>query len=268
MALGYMIESFKNGSLSNPELKALFLNLLMLQDIGFLKPNVIVEPYMHNSPLWSLSYEWWFYMLYFPIQNFIRSKKTQSLVVFSIAIASSLAYGLYPEFIPRVLMYISIWWTGVFLSNKYIANSSMSIYELKIPLVSLFTICIILSIQTLTFISSGHSASIGIHPFLEARHHVFALLVIILAIAWNKHKWIFFDKIFAPFAILAPMSYVIYISHYYLVANANYLAFLNNNTIAWVGYIICLLIFSWFVEIVLHPKLQRIFLQKTIASKK
>ena len=49
MALGYAIESFRAGFLVNPEIKSLILNLLMLQDISSLKPNVIVDPYTQKT---------------------------------------------------------------------------------------------------------------------------------------------------------------------------------------------------------------------------
>ena len=39
-------------------------NLLMLQD-NELKPGNWFVPLFDNGPLWSLSYEWWFYMLFF-----------------------------------------------------------------------------------------------------------------------------------------------------------------------------------------------------------
>ncbi len=45
-------------------------NLLMFQDFSYAKPGVFVSPFLGNSPLWSLSYEWWFYMLFFPIFRF------------------------------------------------------------------------------------------------------------------------------------------------------------------------------------------------------
>jgi peptidoglycan/LPS O-acetylase OafA/YrhL len=40
-----------------------FRNVLCFQDIVSLKPNVI-SAYMGNGVLWSLSYEWWFYIIF------------------------------------------------------------------------------------------------------------------------------------------------------------------------------------------------------------
>ena len=265
MILGYVIESVRIGGFADPKIRELFLNLLMVQDISSLKPNVIVDPYMHNSPLWSLSYEWWFYMLFFPVISIFKSQKTQAIVIYSTAIISTLIYLFLPYFVPRVLMYASIWWTGVYLSNQYIYGSSMGFSELRLPILSLLTISVLLGGNALVFMYSSNSLSLGVHPFLEFRHHAFALMVTIGAITWNKYSWIGFSRIFYPFLFLAPISYVIYISHHYLVVDARYFSFLNNKILEWAIYMLCLIIFSWFIEVLLYPKLQRALLNITNA---
>lgn len=261
-----MIESMRTGGLADPELKHLGLNLLMLQDIGSLKPNTIVEPYLHNSPLWSLSYEWWFYMLFFPVVTYLKSENSQSAFIFGLAMVSAFAYTLYPNFVLRLFMYVGIWWVGVYLSNKYIAGSLMDFSALKTPILCLLAMCGILFAQVYYFVSTGKSASIGVHPYLEFRHMAFSFVVVILAMVWHKVRWIGFDLIFKPFIILAPMSYVIYISHIYLVADASYLQFLKNGYLEWIGYLLFLFMFAYILEVVVYPKLQRKFLTLTMAS--
>src|SRR5258706_12200774 len=44
------------------QIKVLIGNLLMLQDSGTVGRKLGVEPFGANTPLWSLAYEWWFYM--------------------------------------------------------------------------------------------------------------------------------------------------------------------------------------------------------------
>ena len=59
-----IILKFLNNDL-NIDFYSFIINLLMLQDIGSLKPGTFAEPFLGNSPLWSLTYEWWFYMIFF-----------------------------------------------------------------------------------------------------------------------------------------------------------------------------------------------------------
>ena len=264
MLLGYLIVCARAGNFVDPELSNLGLNLLMLQDIGSLKPNTIVEPYLHNAPLWSLSYEWWFYMLFFPVCTYFKTEKAQSDFVFGLAIISAVAYVIHPNFVFRLLMYVGIWWAGVYLSRHYLRGLPMDFKALKRPILCLLAVCLILFAKVLAFISSGENASIGISPFLELRHVAFALSMIIAAILWNKYGWVGFNYTLKPFAKLAPISYVIYISHYYLVTDASYLSFIGNDYLEWLGYLVCLLVFSYTLEVILYPLLQRKFLKATM----
>jgi len=67
MITQYTILSVENGMLINPQWLQLSGNIFMLQDVATLKPNVICSPYLGNYPLWSLSYEWWFYMSFYMV---------------------------------------------------------------------------------------------------------------------------------------------------------------------------------------------------------
>ncbi|MFT6406591.1 MAG: peptidoglycan/LPS O-acetylase OafA/YrhL, partial [Arenicella sp.] len=213
MLLGWLIASSRVDGWANPQLIQLLLNLLMLQDIGF-KPNVIVAPYMGNSPLWSLSYEWWFYMLYYPIQRYIVSTALQQRLVYSVAVLATLIYIISPTFIPRILMYLSIWWMGVALSNVYLSNQRISFRKIRFALFGLALVCIV---NLLNIALAPEIESVGVHPLLEFRHHAFALLVVSGALVWQHFKWRYFDRLFRPFLIFAPMSYAIYISHIYFI---------------------------------------------------
>jgi peptidoglycan/LPS O-acetylase OafA/YrhL len=266
MLLGYLVESVRAGSLVDPEFKNLGLNLLMLQDVSSLKPNTIVEPYLHNSPLWSLSYEWWFYMLFYPVVTLVKTEKSQSNIVFCMAVISSLAYVAYPNFTTRLLMYMGIWWAGVYLSNVSIAGLQIGFATLKKPIFSLLAICVILYANYYFTQPLVESMSIGVHPFLEFRHMLFAFCVVVFAVVWSKIGWIGFDFVFKPFMFFAPMSYVIYISHYYLVTDARYLSFLRYNSLEWSVYFLNLLIFAYVVEVIAYPKSQRNFLKLTLAK--
>ncbi|NJR69233.1 MAG: acyltransferase, partial [Synechococcales cyanobacterium CRU_2_2] len=119
LPLGYLIASDNQSQLINPDWKSLGLNLLMVQDIASVKPAVLARPYMDNLPLWSLSYEWWFYMLFYPIVTYVKSPERQSQFVWILGVVSALLYALHPNAILRVLMYLSIWWLGVQLSQLY-----------------------------------------------------------------------------------------------------------------------------------------------------
>ena len=255
-ALGYIHISMKYDIFIDPDLGTLLKNIFMLQDIESLKPNVLTSPYMGDSPLWSLSYEWWFYMLYFPIQK-INSFKKQSLVVFFVTIFSAIFYVFYPHFIFRLLTYLSIWWAGVFISNVSLNKEILTIKNCQPILYFLGVINLILVTSLIIFLRDGGKARIGIHPFLEVRHHMFAVFAILAAILWRKYNWRGYNLIIGPFKFFAPISYVIYISHEYLVVDATYLNFIGNRVLEFVCYMLVLFIFSWIIELKIYPIMSR-----------
>ena len=259
MALGYLLECYDVGEIVNAHPRELVLNLLMLQDISSLKPNVVVDPYMHNSPLWSLSYEWWFYMLYFQVQKYVSSNNRKDALVFSLSIVSALVYVYCPTFLPRLLMYMSIWWLGVVLSNKYMAGESISMKSLAIPLSGILTIFLICGFGVYRTAMTETLVGMGVHPILEMRDHFSALVIVGIGVFWKSKNWILFDKMVKPFLLFAPISYVVYISHHYFVVSANYFSFIDNKSLEFTAYLAMLLIFSYVVEIIVYPRILKKF---------
>ena len=259
MVLGYLMECYGAGEVANAQPRELMLNLLMLQDISSLKPNVVVDPYMHNSPLWSLSYEWWFYMLYFQVQKHVSSNSQKDVFVFCLSIVAAWVYIYFPTFIPRLLMYMSIWWLGVMLSNKYMAGEAISMQSLAIPLSGILVIFLICGFGVYRTAMTGSLAGMGVHPILEMRDHFSALVIVVSAVFWKSQNWIFFDKMVKPFLFFAPISYVVYISHYYFVVSAHYFSFMGNKFLEFMAYMAMLLAFSYIVEIIAYPRILKRF---------
>lgn len=256
--MGYAIECFRVAGLADPKLKDLLLNVLMLQDMAALKPNVIVSSYMHNTPLWSLSYEWWFYMLFFPIVTIIKTPRTAGYLVFGLSIAAALLYVVWPTFAPRLLMYMAIWWAGAHLAQAYMDKAGrIGLKDFLAPVAAIGTICAVLAVDNLLHRAAGGALTFGVHPFLELRHFAFSLVVLVGAYVWMKARWVLFDRVFGLFALAAPISYSVYISHKYLVANATYLAFLNSPILEFVLYSAVMVAFCIALEIYFYPWVRR-----------
>jgi peptidoglycan/LPS O-acetylase OafA/YrhL len=256
--LNYFIYFFNKSNTINIDWYNFIGNIFMLQDMSSLKPNVIATPFLGNLPLWSLSYEWWFYMLYFPIVMFIKDKS--SSFVYVLGVISALTYIIYPNFINREFCYFVIWWGGVVLARCYAENNEIKFSDLKNLILILFVIIVILSVNA---ILNYDGKSIGISPILEIRHFVFALILILIAVKWYKMKWIYFDFIFGIFKKVAPISYCLYISHYFLISNANYLDnVVSNSTIKLIIYITNCVIISYLIERKIYPKINNYLIKK------
>ncbi|MFZ0408477.1 MAG: acyltransferase family protein [Cyanobium sp.] len=226
-------------------------NLLMLQDFESGKPNVIV-PTLFASALWSLHYEWWFYMVYHPLATRVAKGK-QSFLVAAIAIIAAILYTGKPLPLTGLLMYFLIWWAGVDLARSYIANGKVLLRDILPTMLSISVVGAILLGEVLShYRLSGGTIRPGIHPILELRHFAAAFATLIAALAWQKARWFGFSLL-KPGLLIAPISHSLYIAHQPFLADATYPRGIHNIVIQYSLYLAVLLGFCWFTEIKLYP---------------
>ena len=91
------------------------------------------------------------------------------------------------------------------------------------------------------------------------RHFGFATVALVAAVGWHRIGWIGF-AVFKPFAVLAPISYGIYISHFKIVRGRGYLEFIGNPYLEYVAAIALVVVVASLLERVFYPPLRRLFL--------
>jgi peptidoglycan/LPS O-acetylase OafA/YrhL len=256
--LAYLIKCYAEGSFVDPETQTLLGNLFMLQDVISLKPNVISATYMGNGVLWSLSYEWWFYMLFFILSDRIKPTKLNGWVNV-ITIIAAISYLFYPFILNRIIMYFAIWWIGVRFAEIYLKGEIYTFTSIKnYAYILLFILGILgLNLYINFEYTKVYNYPLVAFPFIELRHFTFAFLAMFAGVIWNKLNWFGFDELFGIFKYLAPFSYVIYISHHYLVVEATYLSFINNKIIEYTLYLLFMFLFSYLIEVVLYTKIKK-----------
>ncbi|SDX07854.1 Peptidoglycan/LPS O-acetylase OafA/YrhL, contains acyltransferase and SGNH-hydrolase domains [Lutibacter oricola] len=256
--IGYLLKCYSEGALANPEWKTLLGNIFMLQDVISLKPNVVSPTYMGNGLLWSLSYEWWFYMLFIFLTKKISKTKINTLVNI-IVIVAAISYLIYPFIVNRIAMYFAIWWIGVKFADIYLTGGK---YSFKSMLPYAYVVALIITILGLNFYlnfsyTKIYKYPLVAYPFVELRHFIFSFIIMFGAIIWHRWHWIGFNNIFGIFKYFAPFSYVIYISHDYLVVKATYLNFINHKIVEYVLYFILMLLFSYLIEVIVYKRIKK-----------
>ena len=156
-------------------------------------------------------------------------------------------------------MYFAIWWIGARFAEIYLKGQIYTFTSIKNYA---FILLIILGILGLNFYinfeyTKVYNYPLVAFPFIELRHFTFAFLAMFAGIIWNKLNWFGFDQLFGVFKYLAPFSYVIYISHHYLVVEATYLNFINNKIIEYTLYLLFMFLFSYLIEVVLYTKIKK-----------
>jgi hypothetical protein len=167
--LGYCKKSYTEGGLADPEWNTLLGNIFMLQDVISLKPNVISAVYMGNGVLWSLSYEWWFYILLLFCQNIAPSKINFGLLFLLLQLQYPILFTHF--FLNRsyVLCYLV---TGVQFAEIY---SKRSVYSFETHAYtnhhnSSFRLNLYINFEY----TKVYNYPLVAYPFIELRNFVFA----------------------------------------------------------------------------------------------
>jgi len=230
--------------------KELIGNLLMLQDFNYMKPGVIVPTVFGIFPLWSLSYEWWFYMLFFPIARYVAIDRQKHLVGIA-GIVAAFSYLAYPCIVNRILVYLPTWWIGVEIARLFCNDrSTVTLRKLRWPVLYVLATAAPLAVYALWFSANGGHSSFGLHPWIEPRHLVASISLLLLAFAWRKLGWFGFSWTVGPAMFVSSISYAIYIAHWPLVVTASYLSFIKNDALRYSFYIIGLIIFCLVTELI------------------
>ncbi len=245
-------------------------NLLMLQNISDLwQQPMMVTPFMNNVPLWTLSFEWWFYMLFFLIINQLGKKS--STIVYITGIFAAITYIFYPFFLNRLLMHFVIWWAGADAAKLYFEHANISVKNMAKPLLSLaiITCLLIANVSFYKYQHPGQELFFATSPLVEVRHFGFSLVALLIAIFWRKIKWFGFNYTLGLFQPLASISFALYISHWFMISNASYLNNIISNLYLRMGayFIVCCL-FCYLVERIIYPYLNKRILNLFSGQKK
>lgn len=256
----YGFVSLQVGVLVDPDWTTLVGNLLMLQNLANWGQDVIVEPYMWNKPLWSLTYEWWFYMMYFPLASRIANSERRTRIVLFGSVLGAVGYLFFPNMVFRTLMYFGLWWCGVALAELHIRRARIDFAAIRLPLATLVVIDVLLALNLWWRLDLLPPGSLSTYPLIELRHFGFATVALIAAVSWHRIGWIGFDAVFKPFLFFAPISYGLYISHYRIVHQRSYLAFIDDPYLEWAVAIGLLIAVASLVERVAYPRIRGWFL--------
>jgi peptidoglycan/LPS O-acetylase OafA/YrhL len=208
------------GGLADPRWIELAGNVAMLQD-----DNVAswFKPYLTNGALWSLSYEWAFYMLFFALlllslrvgedRHGLTTRRRQLAMVGGLALVGFASHRFWPNQLSLFAMYMPIWWAGAEFAREYLRTGNVSARAQLLPLGLVAMIACLWMLPVYELWRSGGQLSVWRHPVFELRHFVTALIILVGGLAWNAIGWRGFYAVLGPFERVAPISYGLYIVH-------------------------------------------------------
>jgi peptidoglycan/LPS O-acetylase OafA/YrhL len=257
MLMNYAIGCIANGQWIDFELRNFMGNLLMLQDKDH--PNTWFEPYQNNHPLWSLSYEWWFYLLFLPVYFLFKARpQQQSWAAAGISIVGFFTFILVPNQFSIIAAYFMMWWAGVEFAREYLDHGKVTWRRQAFPI-------LVLGVNTLLWMGVAyfHHRASGVlarsqYPLVQVQHQLTVFLMVVGAIAWHKLRFVGFEWTIGVFRHLSPISYVLYIIHLPLILFAGWLDLTGSVwlDILWLFPVIFGL--SWLMEVPMQRAVNRV----------
>jgi peptidoglycan/LPS O-acetylase OafA/YrhL len=242
----YAANCLSAGRWLNLNLPGLLGNIFMLQDTYGFKPGVRVDAYGGNISLWSLSYEWWFYLMFWPIYRHVKPG-AQWAVAAGLSAAGGVLYCIWPNQAALFLLYFIIWWCGVEMARIYGNGQRPGLGNQWRTVAALGVFCVGLAA---TRWGPGEALALLGHPVL--RQFASSWIFLVVGLGWSAAKFKGFGFIPTCFAWAAPISYALYALHYPLAVSASYLAFLPGRNLQIAGYVLIVLLLSYWSETVLQ----------------
>lgn len=172
-------------------------NLLFLQDTE-LKPGNWFNCFGGNHVIWYMSYQWWDYVMFILLVTLVRNRKNWLWVTAATSSIGMLSYMLVPNHASILLWYFWIFYLGLHLGECYVDKKNVN------PWVAVVTIAMLVVWHCVEGIPRG--VAIGVHPYLETRHFLVALILLsafALMKKFHLHRvpGITLFKVFAPFSL-------------------------------------------------------------------
>ncbi len=195
----------------NHSFETLFGNLFFFQ-------GTFVSVYGSNGPLWSLMYEWWFYMLY-PLLFYVYKKNIFASYLMVLLLLTFFILGGTTTILlfDKVLGYLFIWWLGVVLADIYVGRFKVNLKRF-FPFILLLVFIPFYKKLQLDLLKQDIITSLGVFSFFI---YLFYLLNVKSPIISVLSKCNF----------LADFSYTLYVIHFPILVVYHGLLLRNNNNI-------------------------------------
>jgi peptidoglycan/LPS O-acetylase OafA/YrhL len=262
-----------NGNQLNPsDLTSFINNFFQLQRVDS-EPGIKIPPFLGNLPLWSLGYEWWFYMAFYPIYK-LNKKFTEKFginsiyLMFIFSMISWILFLNFPSHIFLVMNFYFLWWAGFYSAEIFKLHKTFNFRNMAPVLICLFLMAATMSIPILKQILIDHYKISEINKDFPITSYVYyyveAFCLIVIGLFWWKIKLFKFDLIFGAFSRLANISYALYLVHFPIILLN--LSFLNNIFLEILVKMIIIFTISYLLELHFQPWINKLYKKSVIVK--
>lgn len=234
----------------------LFGNLLMLQaEDG---PGSSISPFLDNYPLWSLSYEFWFYIMYGALMWLGGSFERKRILACVVPLLATFLDLWQPNQASRFVSYFPLWWLGVELAQLYRQDKKIELKKLGPAAIVLVLPMLARALDLFLNSEIGRLTLYG-HREIALRRFVTVGLLIAIGLLWQALKFRGFWQIFGVFRWVAPISYALYVTHAPVLRIAATLSPTHSGLLNFLWICPLVLSVAWVIEVPIQRAVNRHF---------
>jgi len=250
LVVSYVTACVARGGVEDPRIVQALANLFSLQDFSPVKPGAWSDVYWGNAPLWSLSYECWFYVLFACLRWRVPESR-RTTVAGAISLIGALVLFLWPTAPAYWAAYFVIWWMGCALAAGESPGREGERWRAWRWLLATFAL--VLAGSGTRWMTEGGGMQAGVYPLLIARHFVIAVALATAVLVAGKRLAGGVAIAMSPFAAVASWSYGLYVLHFPIAANELWLPATLPRGWAVAIYAATALVVSWWGECRYQP---------------
>jgi len=256
MIVAYAVACISAHAWAPVDFRQLLGNIFMVQNYPT-QPGTFCVGFADNIPLWSLSFEWWFYMMFYPINRWVP-RSTQKFLVIAIGVAGLILNQLHPNSAYLYLIFFIIWWTGVELAHEFRKTGDISFSQQKVTAALVGVPLFWYTVAMWQWHQQGHSLDLNNYPLWNFRYFLMTPVLLGAIFVWRQIRFAGFDRTFGYFRRLGAISFALYVFHYPIICD---LRLLPGKTFLYPDLVlrVCLTFFlAWLAEGLLQKWINKV----------
>ena len=210
--------------------------------------------YHGNPPLWTLSYEVWFYV-FFAVLIAVAGRSFERLrwSALALSVIGFVSVWIVPNPVSQYAVLLVVWWAGAELAHEWMQSRTLTFWGQR------FGLAFIVAMMGMTggrFVLVRHFGGTP-YPRTALVQLLIAAVILVAVLLWYRVGLIGFRYTVGLFLVFGPISYGIYLFHYPIIRLATDTDLRSAPYLNLLWVVPAVLLFSWVFDYQLHRWLVR-----------
>lgn len=205
--------------------------------------------YHGNPPLWSLSYEVWFYV-FFAVMIAVAGRSFERLrwSALAVSVIGFVSVWMIPNPVSQYAVLFVIWWAGAELAHEWMHSRTVTFWGQRYGL-GLIAVLMALTGGRFVFVRQFGGTPYARTALVQL---LIAAVVLVVVLVWQRLGLVGFRFTVGLFLVFGPISYGIYLFHYPIIRLATDTGIGGSPYLHVLWVVPAVLLFSWVFDYQLH----------------